>query len=387
MTPKEDDMKEPEEIAEELLRYAFLYTEKHHQLQSLSVEIASAIRAEREKGEALAKELADHKENHNTAKCGAILNKRMDQITALEAKLKEAQEEIERVMIAKGCEHLNKPYLKIIEERNNLLVRNEALMEALRNIGHSEFSQELLNIQPIESWLRHLAKEALSQVKEPEELRNQLVTLRDLVKHLEDALTAEREARVKAEAELAGLLSNDTGDWKSATFQKIKGLEAELADHKKNHNSAAWGAVLNKRMDQIRNLEAELAKEKERTQKEESDKITEWEISEERQRKIDALTEKVRQLEDELTKTRIFYCQAEPCYNVAEVYFCEDCHKQELSTLREERDRMREAILAAKNCRTWNWQNDAERHAYELMEQALTPLHDEGKEKDASDGK
>jgi septal ring factor EnvC (AmiA/AmiB activator) len=41
--------------------------------------------------------------------------------------------------------------------------------------------------------------------------------------------------------------------------QEVYRLEAELADHKKNHNSQAWGQTLNKRMDQIRELEARLA--------------------------------------------------------------------------------------------------------------------------------
>jgi hypothetical protein len=51
----------------------------------------------------------------------------------------------------------------------------------------------------------------------------------DYAKVYEDLYDAERDKVAVLEkriAELEGLLSNDTGEWKSAAFQKIKGLES-----------------------------------------------------------------------------------------------------------------------------------------------------------------
>jgi hypothetical protein len=54
-------------------------------------------------------------------------------------------------------------------------------------------------------------------------------------KEYENLYYAERDkvdVLAKRIAELEGMLSNDTAEWKSETFQKIKGLEQAVSDYK-----------------------------------------------------------------------------------------------------------------------------------------------------------
>ena len=46
----------------------------------------------------------------------------------------------------------------------------------------------------------------------------------------EKHITALKQKLTEAERELAELMSNDTPTWKSAAFQKIKGLEKQLSE-------------------------------------------------------------------------------------------------------------------------------------------------------------
>ena len=185
--------------------------------------------------------------------------------------------------------------------------------------------------KPVEEIAAKIIPDSLVELGSEEKVR---VGWEGLRREIIDALTAEREARNKAENELAGLLSNDTGEWKSAVFQKIKALESSLsyfqADCKvKAEEIVRLEAELAKaiedrdamrrlagNMDNLHTkgmkdceaLQAELAKEKARVDKnttlmleaaEQNLKLKkdafEWD------RQVKVLTEKVRQLEEALT--------------------------------------------------------------------------------------
>ena len=49
--------------------------------------------------------------------------------------------------------------------------------------------------------------------------------------------------------------------------------------------------------------------------------------------KINEKDEEIRRLKDELNKTRIFYCENDPCNNVSEVHLCTDCHEEIIESL------------------------------------------------------
>src|SRR3990167_3456388 len=105
-------------------------------------------------------------------------------------------------------------------EKGNPLfeVDDPAAAEILAGNEYTEYGWHWANWTP--------AQEITSLKQEAEKLRDEN---RGLLLERDAEIKRSRNAELRVR-ELEGLLSNDTAEWKSAAFQKIKGLEAQVKD-------------------------------------------------------------------------------------------------------------------------------------------------------------